>query len=315
MIGRMQVTPSTSTPERYEQRISRAVALIDQHLDQDLSLQALAAEACLSPFHFHRIFHALMDETVHGFTTRLRLEHAIKLAHAHPRRAWKQIAAEVGYRSVPVFSRAFKRRYGCSPIDFDRERHGANRPDAAQLQRVSSHFLRPAEPLPADFRVEIVHWPATRRVVARTRGGYLDPAILIGGYERLVDWAARRGIRTDGGRLSGASRDDPEITPLAQCRYDFALAVEDDVRPGRGLLATVRPAGWWAVHAVEGDIAAVDRAWNLLFKRWLPGAGYELRDEAAEEVYRRTPADIGWERFDLLCCIPIEAPVDRRPAE
>jgi AraC family transcriptional regulator len=303
-----------TTTERYEQRIGRAMALIEQRLAEPLTLDRLAAEACLSPFHFHRVFHALVGETVHEFTTRLRLERALSLAHGNPGWTWARIAHEVGYRSPAVFSRAFRRRHGCAPGAFDRSRHGERREDVAAVHRVSAHFLRPAEPLPAGFRVDVVHWPQARRVLARTRGGYLDPAILIDGYRRLTGWAERFGLPLGDGRLSGASQDDPEITPLARCRYDFALVVDEPVRPDRGLVASVRPAGWWAVHAVAGDMAAVDRAWNLLFKCWLPGSACELRSAPAEEVYLRTPAETGWERFDLLCCIPIEPPTDRRQA-
>ena len=53
---------------------------------------------------------------------------------------------------------------------------------------------------------------------------------------------------------------------------------------------------------------AVDRAWNLLWKSWLPASGLHLRDEPVEEVYLRTPAEIGWTAFDLDCCVPIQAP-------
>jgi transcriptional regulator GlxA family with amidase domain len=38
--------------ERYEARINRAIALVDAHLDADLSLEALAEAACLSPLFF-----------------------------------------------------------------------------------------------------------------------------------------------------------------------------------------------------------------------------------------------------------------------
>lgn len=123
-----------------------------------------------------------------------------------------------------------------------------------------------------------------------------------------MTWANQEGHPTGQGRLAGASRDDPEITPLSRCRYDFTLEIEDGIRQPEGLSLAVRPAGWWAVSEVRGDMAAVDRSWNLLFKSWLPVAGHNLRNEPAEEIYRQLPADIGWERFDLLCCVPIETP-------
>ena len=44
-----------------------------------------------------------------------------------------------------------------------------------------------------------------------------------------------------------------------------------------------------------------------MFKSWLPAAGLQLRNQAAEEVYRRVPRKVERaKRFDLWCCVPIE---------
>lgn len=294
-------------PERYETRINRAIALIDREIDQDLGVERLAREACLSPFHFHRIFSALTGESVHAMTTRMRMQRALALANRSPRPRWKTVAAAVGYRSPTVFARAFKRHFGCPPARFDLAQWWRSRPDREAALAVSSHFLRPAPPLPDDFRVEIVARPAARRLVSRAIGGYLHPDRLVAACERLFEAAAALGIALPG-RLAGSAWDDPECVPLARCRYDFTLEVPEAVRAPRGLCMDVRPAGRWAMVRVAGDLQAVDRAWNLLFKRWLPAAGLALRDAPAEEIYRRTPAEIGWHRFDLDLAIPVEDP-------
>ncbi len=77
------------------------------------------------------------------------------------------------------------------------------------------------------------------------------------------------------------------------------------IKTVQGLL--VWPYGKWARHHVKGDMAAVDRAWNLIFKSWLPAAVLELRNEPAEEIYRRVPRNVATaKRFDLWCCLPVE---------
>lgn len=302
-------TPATpSTRERYDARINRAIALIDAEIARDLPLEALAEAACLSPHHFHRIFSSLTGESVHAFTTRLRLERALRFARLHPAEPWKCIAARVGYRSLPVFSRAFKRQYGASPAAFDLAAHWATRPDRDAAHAVSAYFLRPAPPAPADFAVTLVERPAAHLVTSTARGGYIDPAAVHTAYERLLAWAEHEGVPTGEGRLSGASRDDPEVTPLSRCRYRFALEIEAAVRPPAPLADAVRPAGWWAVRKVAGEMPEVDRAWNLLWKSWLPASGLSLRDEPVEEVFLRTPAEIGWTRFDLECRVPVQSP-------
>jgi len=291
--------------ETYDARLNRAIALIDRELDRDLSLPRLARAAGISPFHFHRIFSALTGETVHAFTTRLRLERALALTRRGLRPQWKAVAAAVGYRSTDVFTRAFKRHFGCTPSRFDLAAWWQQRPDRAAALGVSRYFLRPAPPLPADFRVDLARRPAADLLVCRVVGGYLAPAKLVAAYERLARAAAALGVAMPG-RLAGASQDDPELTPLARCRYDFTLEVPPGTPPPAGFFTSRRPAGRWAMTRVVGDFAAVDRAWNLLYKSWLPASGLDLRAAPAEELYHQTPAEIGWERFDVTLALPLQ---------
>jgi AraC family transcriptional regulator len=289
---------------RYEARINRVIALIDRRIEQDLSIERLADEAFLSPFHFHRIFSALTGESVHAMTTRMRMQRALTLARHGQRPQWKAVSAAVGYRSPDVFARAFKRHFGCTPSQFDLEQWWQSRPDRDAVLGVSSYFLRPAPPLPPDFKVEIGSRPAAHLVVSRATGGYADPARLVAAYERMVEASRTLGIPLPG-RLAGASQDDPELVPLSRCRYDFTLELPAGTKAPSGLHAACRTEGRWAMVRVAGDIQAVDRAWNLLFKRWLPGSGLNLRDAPAEEIYHQTPAEIGWDRFDLTLALPV----------
>lgn len=291
--------------ELYDQRINRAIALIDRQLDQDLSLQRLADEAGISPFHFHRVFSTLTGESVLAMTTRMRMQRALSLTQRGRRPQWKEVALAVGYRSPDIFSRAFKRHFRCTPSQFDLEQWWRERPDREAAISVSRYFLRPAPLLPADFQVEIGARPSAHLIVSRATGGYLDPQKLIAAYER-VNYASRELAIAMPGRLSGGSQDDPELTPLSRCRYDFSLEVSADVKVPKGLHAVRRPKGRWAMTRVVGDLHAVDRAWNLFFKSWLPSSGLNLRDAPAEEIYHQTPNEIGWERFDLTLAIPLK---------
>ena len=60
--------------QEYISRINRVLDYIEQHLDQDLSLEILAGVANFSRFHFHRLFRALMGETV------VRLESCVRMS-------------------------------------------------------------------------------------------------------------------------------------------------------------------------------------------------------------------------------------------
>lgn len=82
-------------------------------------LEQAAREACLSEFHFHRLFRATFGETPHDFLTRLRMDHARQMLASE--RTVTEVCFEVGYESLGSFSSKFRAHFGRSPVTFQRE--------------------------------------------------------------------------------------------------------------------------------------------------------------------------------------------------
>jgi Transcriptional regulator containing an amidase domain and an AraC-type DNA-binding HTH domain len=61
---------------RYESRLGRVLDHIYDHLDDPLDIDRLADIACMSPYHWHRIYQAMYGETVATTVRRLRLHRA-----------------------------------------------------------------------------------------------------------------------------------------------------------------------------------------------------------------------------------------------
>lgn len=289
--------------EVYEARIARAIDVIDKNPSKQFALETLASVACLSPFHFHRIFRAMTGESVRTFVERRKLEQAIALAKKG--KSWKSASLDCGFRSPISFARAFKRVFGVPPSQFELSSWWRQRSDREVALGLSSYFLRPAPPLDPEFKVEVLERPAARLAALRVWGGYQHPERLIAAYRRLRNWADRNSLEVQGGKISGASQDDPDLTPLSRCRYDFQIELPDGLNPPSRRSVKQREAGLWAIATASGGLDVVDRAWSMLFKSWLPASGLDLRDAPAEEVYLKLPEDIGWEQFDLLCCVPV----------
>ncbi len=75
---------------------------------------------------------------------------------------------------------------------------------------------------------------------------------------------------------------------------------------GYGFGIKTLPPNRFAALRSKGDIHKLDRAWNYLFRAWLPVSGYEPTSEPAMEVYRGHPLRIGWEVFDIDCLVPVK---------
>ena len=97
------------------------IGYIRQNLNADLSLNTLAGVACFSPFHFHRIFKSITDETVNAMVTRMQLERAANLLRSIPKISIATVVFEVGFSSVSAFSRAFRKHFGVTARQWDKK--------------------------------------------------------------------------------------------------------------------------------------------------------------------------------------------------
>src|SRR6185312_3090317 len=98
-------------------RIIPALVHIQAHLDQDLSLDALAGHVGLSRYHFHQLFKQATGETPKSYVERLRLEWAAVQLRIR-RVGVLEVALECGYQNHETFTRAFRARFGVSPRDY-----------------------------------------------------------------------------------------------------------------------------------------------------------------------------------------------------
>jgi AraC family transcriptional regulator len=97
----------------------RCLELMHERFSEDISLDNLAAEARLSPYHFARMFKQSVGVPPRVYMTRLRVEKACELLE-HTDLPVTQIALEVGYSSNQVLARVFVKLMRVSPSDYRR---------------------------------------------------------------------------------------------------------------------------------------------------------------------------------------------------
>lgn len=101
-------------------QLKRVTDLVQSQLDEAVPLEAMAAEAGLSAFHFSRCFKATCGETPHQFVMNRRLDHA-KTLLTESHQSVSEIAAATGFSTASHFAQAFKRRWGATPGQFRRD--------------------------------------------------------------------------------------------------------------------------------------------------------------------------------------------------
>ena len=100
-------------------RLCRGRDLLASEYRSRVFLAQAAREACLSEFHFHRVFCATFGETPHDFVTRLRMDQARQMLASE--RSVTEVCFEVGYESLGSFSSKFRAQFGRSPAEFQSE--------------------------------------------------------------------------------------------------------------------------------------------------------------------------------------------------
>ncbi len=97
----------------YIERINRAIAFIENHLTENFSLADVASEACLSYFHFHRVFKILTGMTINEYVKNRRLSEAAK--KIHDGMAITDAALEYCFNDQQSFTRSFRERFSVPP--------------------------------------------------------------------------------------------------------------------------------------------------------------------------------------------------------
>jgi AraC-like DNA-binding protein len=123
-IARVPAARASTRVELFR-RLRRALDLIEATLDRPMRLEEVASAACLSPYHFHRLFTATQGETPHHYARRRRLERARDRLERSDDTV-TDISLEYGFESLSSFSLLFRRRFGLPPARYRRV-HRENR--------------------------------------------------------------------------------------------------------------------------------------------------------------------------------------------
>lgn len=97
--------------------LSRVIEYIHDDVAAELTLDKLTALSGLSKFHFLRLFRHHVGSTPSQYVSQVRLDRAEKLLR-QVKMEITSIAFEVGFGSLSSFERAFKKRYGASPVEY-----------------------------------------------------------------------------------------------------------------------------------------------------------------------------------------------------
>ncbi len=110
--------------ENNEPRVATAIHVMEQHIDDPLSIGQVAAQVGLSVRMLEYLFRETLDLSPAAYYRRLRLQTARRLV-VDTRLALQEIAIRTGFNSLSAFSRLFKNYYQQSPGECRRQAQAA----------------------------------------------------------------------------------------------------------------------------------------------------------------------------------------------
>ncbi|MEM6792447.1 MAG: AraC family transcriptional regulator [Acidobacteriota bacterium] len=111
----LRVAAGSAAPPPNRAFLSRVVAVIEQHLDdEDLQVDTLARHLAMGRTPFYRRLQDVTGCTPARLILETRLETAARLV-AHDTRPLHEIAGLVGFKTSSHFGQRFRERFGVSP--------------------------------------------------------------------------------------------------------------------------------------------------------------------------------------------------------
>jgi len=261
---------------RYDARLKRVTDYIYENLDQDIDLLHLAEIACMSPFHWHRIYQAVYGETIAATVRRLRLARAAADL-TNTDKPVQEVAKRAGFHNIQSFTRLFKKHYGIPP---------------AKYRQCGTHalFSIPFEEMEANmYNVTIDNFPALRVATIPHEGDYMNVGSAFDKMFRnldpaTIDWSRNRTV--------GIFLDDPEAVPTEKLRSYAGVTVGFNHAIKAPFQEFDIPAARYAVLRHKGPYSDIRKAYKWLFEQWLLNSDEEPGNSPCYEDYLNNPRDV-----------------------
>ncbi|MFC4402993.1 AraC family transcriptional regulator [Gracilibacillus xinjiangensis] len=114
--------------------VNRITSWIDQHFQQEISLDDIASSLHISKYYMSRIFKDITSLTIMQYLMRRRLIRAKYLLEMQSHKTILEVALEAGFDSSSHFSRKFRECYGVSPSNYRNKMRERSIPDVYQVK-------------------------------------------------------------------------------------------------------------------------------------------------------------------------------------
>ncbi|MEP5340169.1 MAG: helix-turn-helix domain-containing protein [Algibacter sp.] len=296
----------------YISRINKALNFIDNNLDSELSLNTISKIVFYSPFHFHRIFKAIIGETLNTYITRRRIEKSASSLIYKKTLSVSEIAITYGFKDHSSFTRAFKKFYGVSPVEFRKntprkyskicKTESKNSKNNLILEEYICNINNHLNWIKMNATIEIKTLPELH-FASITHIGVNDIDHV---FSRLITWATPKGLMDDPKvKTAIIFHDSFKITDHNKVRMNICLLTNKAFTPEGEITTSIIKKGKYIVGRFEIESKDFEKAWTSLFV-WMNDKGYKKADNNPFEIFQNDNREHPEHKFIVNLHIPIE---------
>lgn len=281
------------------QRMLNSIEYIESHLDNELLLDEIAAIACMSRFHFQRMFRMLTGYTVTEYIRNRRITIAAQEL-VHSKSKVIDVAMKYGYESPEAFTKAFRRIHGIPPSDAKKHSQSLK-----AYPKISFQIQLKGD---VEMDYKIVEKDAFTVV-----GKSIRTTTICGENNQKI--AAFWNESNQNGLSKELAKNCGPLGLLGICidfdkqqeNLTYLIAAEKNIDQIPVEWETRQiPAATWAIFPVHGAMPdAMPKVWDRIFSEWFPATGYEHSGGPEMEVYL-SDADPYLKDYYSEIWIPIE---------
>lgn len=289
----------------YLEQLEKAVIFIENNLNEDIRVNEVAGIAGYSYYHFHRIFEAVLGETVGNYIRSRRLARAAN-ALLYTEKKILDIAVSYQFESQEAFNRAFKKAYRVSPGTYRKNRIDTIIGSKKELTPIHLKHLSESVTLQPDIRqLDSVKLIGIRGKTS-LRNNKL-PELWQTFNARVEEIKTRTsGIRGYGVCETDQDFDLNQFDEGTETNHFIGAEVIDFADIPQGMAAKTLDGGKYAVFTHRGKMNTLQMTYEYIWGTWVLCSGFEIdpRDdfEFYDERYLEPENDMS--EFDIY--IPVK---------
>jgi len=265
---------------------------IDNHLKESIDIQIVEEITHYSYRNMNRIFLALHQETIGKYIKRIRLEKAAEYLK-YSNESVGDIAFEIGFNDIAAFSKAFKKKFQCSPSAF------------REKGQITATPLSNQKPL--DFRIpyHIEYLPDFEVLYLEHRGAYDNFVAIEKTWNQLENYGVEQHLIHEHTTFLAEILDDETINTSIHCRYNAAMVLDRPFPNPTGLFdRKTIPAQKYIKALHKGSYTTTSQSYQKLYLTLLED-GFQLADQSMLEFFLNDPSTTPAEELLTEIYIPI----------